>query len=177
MKIRHLTSIRKSLFIPGMLKSNSMSTVSAAHLPVHERIILLIDRYPLSALYRIGLGYGFPLLYYRISSKESSEWLVVLWFLSCLLGLRIFPAISRKVLPFSRDVKQIWVERREMAKRYDSYQWRKLIWFGIGLTGYVASSGIWNEPVCTLAVFCLVAGGVGTLFWRKRVVEENVVIA
>ena len=154
-----------------------METASSAQLPAYERLILLIEQYPCSAFYRIGLGCVLPLLYCRISSKEDSEWFLILWFLSCLFAIRLFPAVFRKVFPFSKEVKGIWAERREIAKRYDSYQWRKLIWFGIGMACYVVLSGTWNAVVVALTAFCVVGGGIGVFVWRKRSAAEKVAIA
>jgi len=154
-----------------------METVSSAQLPAYERITLRIEQYPWSGFYRIGLGCVLPLLYCRISSKGVSEWFLVLWFLSCLFALRLFPAVLRNVFPFSKEVKGIWAERREIAKRYDSYQWRKLIWFGIGMACYVVLSGTWNAVVVALTAFCVLGGGIGVFVWRKRSVAEKVAIA
>jgi hypothetical protein len=85
--------------------------------------------------------------------------------------------VFRKVFPFSKEVKGIWAERREIAKRYDSYQWRKLIWFGIGMACYVVLSGTWNVVVVALTAFCVVGGGIGVFVWRKRSAAEKVAIA
>src|SRR5690348_15105087 len=132
-----------------------VNTAPAAQLSFHEHMILRLDRYPWSALYRIGLGYAIPLLYFRTFSKENPEWLLLPWFLCCLIALRVFPAILRKVLPFTREVKAKWAERRGIAKLYDSYQWRKLLWFGTGMAGYVALSGSRSATVGSLTIFCL----------------------
>lgn len=149
----------------------------SAKLAIHERIIVLLDSYPWSALYRVGLGYLLPLLYYRISSEDNSGLMAILWFLSLLIGLRLFPAILRKLLPFSREVQAVWAERRQAAKRYDSYQWRKLLWFGIGIACYMGVSGrIWNSLFGVLAVFCMIGGGVGIILWRNKRINQNVIV-
>jgi len=153
-----------------------MKTSPSAQLPAYEGIMPLIDQYPWGALYRIGLGYVIPLLYYRIFSKEDSGWFLVLWFLCFLIALRVLPAVLRKLLPFTREARAIWIERREIAKRYDSYQWRKLIWFGTGMACYVAISGAWDGIVGALTAFCIIGGGLGFVFWRNRCAAENVTI-
>jgi hypothetical protein len=107
-------------------------------------------------------------LFYSLFGKDDSGWYVVLWFISVLLALRLLPAVFRKALPFSREVRDIWIERRQTAKRFDSYQWRKLIWLGIGLAGYAVLSKNSGGIVGALTVFCLLSGGVGTLIWRRR---------
>jgi hypothetical protein len=153
-----------------------MNNTSQAHVPAHERIIILIERYPSSATYRIGPGYVIPLLYYRISSREDSDWFLALRFLCALIALRILPAVLRKVLPFINEARAIWIERRQLAKRYDSYQWRKLIWLGIGMSCYVAISGAWDGVVGALTAFCILGGGLGGIFWRNRCAAENLTI-
>jgi hypothetical protein len=134
----------------------------------HERILVLIEHSPWSALYRLGIGSVMLPLFYRLFGKDDSGWYVVLWFIGVLLALRLLPAVFRKALPFSREVRDIWIERRKTAKRFDSYQWRKLIWLGIGLAGYAVLSGNSGGIVGALTVFCLISGGVGTLIWRRR---------
>ena len=134
----------------------------------HERILVLIDQPPWSALYRIGIGYVMLPLFYRLFGKDAPGWYLVLWFIGVLFALRLLPVVFRKALPFSREVRDVWIERRQTAKRFDSYQWRKLIWFGIGLAGYAVLSGNSGGMVGALTVFCLISGGVGVLIWRRR---------
>ena len=158
------------------LKSNTENAIPIAQLPVHERIIVSIDRYPWSSLYRIGLGYGIPLLYFHISSNESSEYVLILWFVFCLLVFRIVPAILRNLLPFSKNVRTIWAERREMAKRYDSYQWRKLMWFGIGMACFMMLGRASNGVLVMLTAFSLIGGALGLECWRKIYVSGNAIV-
>ena len=136
----------------------------------------LIDQYPWGALYRIGLGYVIPLIYHLIFSKEDSGWFLVLWFLCCLIAFRVLPMVLRKLLPFTKEAREIWIERRKIAKRYDSYQWRKLFWLGIGMACYVAASGAWDGIVGALTAFCIIGGGLGVVFWWRRCAAENITI-
>lgn len=133
-----------------------------------ERYLTLIEDAPWCALYRMMIGYGTQPLYTRFVGGDASGWWMWLWFLSLLLALRLGPAVVRMALPFSEGVNVIWAERRRMAKRFDSYQWRKLLWFGIGLAVYVAISRSVMKPGIALAVFCLVGGGLGEIAWRRR---------
>ena len=144
--------------------------------PTHERFIALLDGHQGNAIYRVGLGYLIPLLYYSIASEEDSGWFFVLWFLCVLIALRVLPAVFRKVLSFTREIEAIWSQRRRAAKRYDSYQWRKLFWFGLGMACYVAVSGDGGGIVGALSAFCTIGGGVGFICWRNRCVAENVVV-
>ena len=144
------------------------SLPSAVHrLSARESFLFQIDQPPWSVLSRIAIGYTLPFVYHW-GSSHGTGWVFLLWFICALISLRVFPAVFRKLFPFSQELKKAWMERRMVTKLYDSYQWRKLIWFGIGLAVYMASSGTWDAPICVLAVFCLVSGGVGVFFWRKR---------
>src|SRR5262245_11853856 len=91
-----------------------------------DRILLLIEQPPWSALYRMMLGVVMTPLFSHLSEGNTSE----LWFVVCFVGtlfaLRLVPAVLRKVLPFSSEVKTAWLERRKLAKTFDSYQWQKL---------------------------------------------------
>ena len=54
--------------------------------------------------------------------------------LAGLFLLRLVPAALRRLLPFSTETQDVWRERRRLGKRYDSYQWRKLLWIGLGIS-------------------------------------------
>jgi hypothetical protein len=136
-------------------------------LSTRERFLVHVDDYPWFAFSRTVLGYLILLLYHRLFSKGDPEWFLIAWFLGVLIGLRVVPALFRKIFPFSKELKAIWAERRQIGKRYDSYQWRKLIWLGLGMVCYVALSGTVNVFDGLLAAFCVVSGGMGTLVWQN----------
>jgi hypothetical protein len=152
----------------SFLGHNFVITTLSANMRVHERILVLIEQPPWSAIYRIGIGCMMLPLFYRLFGKDDPGWYLVLWFIGVLCALRLLPVVFRKGLPFSREVRDIWIERRQTAKSFDSYQWRKLIWFGIGLAVYVVLSGNSGGIVDALIVFCILCGGVGVLIWRQR---------
>ena len=93
-------------------------------------------------------------------------WVSLILFVGLLIALRVVPAVVRHILPFSAEVKQIWVERRMIAKRHNSYQWQKLFWIGLGLLPYaVIGDGLRNgELVVTFT--CMIGGIAGLLCWR-----------
>ena len=150
-----------------------MTITSPTIIRAHERLLVLIDQPPWSDLYRVGIGYVMLPLFFYMFGKEAADWYLVLWFIGILVALRLLPVVCRKVLPFSREVKDVWSERRQTAKHFDSYQWQKLSWFGIGLAGYVVLSGTFDGLVCALTVFCLLSGGVGVLMWWRRTAVER----
>lgn len=144
-----------------------MTNSSTSHLTGHEYILALIELPPWNALYRIGIGAAIIPTYVYIFDSISS-WHLVLWFISILMLIRILPAFIRKVIPFSRDLKSIWSERRMMAKRFDSYQWQKLFWLGIGMGGYGLTLDQTSKVSTILTVFCLINGAIGILVFCQR---------
>ena len=98
-----------------------------------EKLLLRLEQPPMDGLYRAILGFSFFPLLTRIVGENPSSWTLLACFLGLLFTIRLVPALLRKALPFSRAVLAAWAEQRKIAKRYDSYQWRKLFWFGVGL--------------------------------------------
>jgi hypothetical protein len=56
--------------------------------------------------------------------------------------------------------------RRRTAKYFDSYQWRKLLWFGLGMALYMLPAGHFISQPSGLAAFCIATGAFGTARWR-----------
>lgn len=132
-----------------------------------ERFLIGLDVGVWGAIWRIGLGFAIPPTFRAVSAGRASVWTSLALFLALLIGLRLGPAVLRRVLPFSARAKAIWAERRGLAKRYDSYQWRKLFWVGLGMLPYVLVARGTRPSELMLAGFCLIAGGTGQLVWRK----------
>jgi len=126
-----------------------------------------LDELPWGALYRIALGFVVPLLYYRVFSKHHPWGFLALWCL-VLISLRVFPAIFRKLLPSSDELEKIWAQRRKVAKLYDSYQWGKVVWFGVGMVCYMGVSGNSDSIVGALAVFFITSGALGLSIFSRR---------
>jgi hypothetical protein len=95
------------------------------------------------------------------------DWALVPFFLLVLLALRVVPAIVRRVLPFSEEARADWSRRRLLAKQFDSYQWRKLLWVGLGLAVSAVSTGQAGPVRTVLSLACLLAGGLGAVRWRR----------
>ena len=140
---------------------------STDKLSKRERFVATLDELPWGALYRIVLGFVVPLLYYRVFSKHHPGGFLALWCL-VLISLRVFPAIFRRLLPFSEELIKIWAQRRKAAKLYDSYQWGKVFWFGIGMACYMAVSGNSDSIVGALAVFFIISGALGLSTFARR---------
>jgi hypothetical protein len=117
--------------------------------------------------YQMLIGFLLVPLFARFRGDLSADWQLFPFFLCVLLAVRIAPIIVRRLVPFAADLQTQWCEQRTLAKRYDSYQWRKLAWYGLGLSGYVAVFGRINGIPAFLALFCVVSGGLGELAWRR----------
>lgn len=146
------------------------ATPSSPTTPV-EDLLLQVDEPPFDAFVRIAIGFAtLPVLagVTQMSGLELSGWVLIPLFLGVLFMLRLVPALVRKLLPFSPAIKSVWAERRQLAVRYDSYQWQKLFWIGIGLVGYVGvSDRVWSAQG-GLAAACLVSGALGLASWRGK---------
>ena len=138
-----------------------------------ERALVALDRGAVGALYRVGVGFLIvPAWSYAIGRSESG-WSLIAFVVGVLLALRVVPAVLRKVLPLSGAIRTVWADRRQMAKRFDSYQWQKLLWIGIGLALYAWQSGRRVPALLPLTGACLVTGAVGFVIWRYRVARRQ----
>ena len=131
-------------------------------------MVLALETPPWDNAYRTLIGYGVMPAYLQLSGGNEAPWKLFVFFLAVLAALRIVPGVLRRVLPFSRDVKTVWAERRALAKRYDSYQWRKLFGIGLGWLAYLLVAGKAQDVPLFLAITCTASGALGQLFWFKR---------
>lgn len=145
-----------------------MSTDSPDQFRSYERIAVLLDQFPYGAVYRIAIGFFLAPLstYFPLSARPGLS--LALWLVGVLLALRLVPVVLRKVLPFSQPAIAIWAQRRQIAKRFDSYQWRKLVWFGVGLSAYAVASTEFGGTSAAPTVFCVAGGVLGMLAWRQK---------
>jgi hypothetical protein len=132
-----------------------------------EGFLISLDRGIWSAIFRLAIGFAIPPVFRGVLGSRASLWTYLAMFVAVLVGLRVVPAIMRRVLPFSAEAKAVWAERRALAKRYDSYQWRKLLWLGLGMLPhlFLAQGIIMHEFV--LIGFCLLAGAAGEIVWHR----------
>jgi hypothetical protein len=133
-----------------------------------EASLVRLQEPPWDGIYRVVIGFLIFPMSSAVLGKEASGWSLAALFVGMLFTLRLGPAVLRKLLPFSGEVLGTWAKRRQIAKRYDSYQWRKLFWIGIGLIVHaVAFDGFWTARM-VLASTCLASGLIGTLTWRAH---------
>jgi hypothetical protein len=130
-----------------------------------ERFLVNLDSMPWCAAYRIALGFGIPPMFSVLPGGRDSVWTSLALFMGLLIVLRVVPAVLRRAVPFSAEAKELWAERRNIAKRHDSYQWQKLFWIGLGLLLYaIIGDGLRNGEL-VVTVVCLIGGGAGLLIW------------
>jgi hypothetical protein len=133
-----------------------------------ERFLLALDSRPWGAISRVVLGLAILPVFRALSGGSHAIWIAVILFAGLLMALRIGPAVLRRALPFSDEVKKLWFERRNIAKLNDSYQWQKLFWIGVGMLPYAFIGGGLKSGELAITLFCLIGGGAGLLFWRRQ---------
>lgn len=131
-----------------------------------ERLLLKIDEGAFGALYRVMVGFAVLPTLSLLLGDDRPDWVLVPYLLFVLLLLRVIPMFIRKVLPTSDALREAWAVRRRLAKRYDSYQWRKLMWIGAGLALYMAVTGELSAVRLAVGSVCLVAGAAGMARWH-----------
>lgn len=138
-----------------------------------ERLLVNLNAQPWHCFWRMVLGAAIPPLFRVFTGREGSVVISLTLFVGLLVLMWLIPAVLRRLLPFAQETKQIWKDRRAIAKRYDSYQWRKLFWIGLGLLLHgLIGSGL-NRGEWVIASICLIGGGGGLYFWQKVSAEQN----
>jgi hypothetical protein len=141
-------------------------TTISRELGAVDKLLVVADSAVWGGLFRVAIGFVTIPAMLRVHGDTHSGWALVPFLLAVLLMLRVIPAALRRLLPFSDAVLQIWGERRQIAKRHDSYQWQKLLWIGTGLALYVVFSGQFFTARIAVASMCLLAGTAGFARWR-----------
>jgi hypothetical protein len=138
-----------------------------------DKLLLHLDEGPFGAFYRVLIGFTTIPAMRLLLGSDGPDWTLVSFLLSVLLLLRVGLAIVRKVVPFSAELREAWSVRRRTAKLYDSYQWRKLMWIGLGLALYVVVAGRYWPVQIALSMFCLITGAIGTVRWRAVAADSK----
>ena len=142
-------------------------------MPRTERLLLALEERPWNVVYRMAIGFSAFPLYRGLYGFHASGWSLACFLLAGLFLLRLVPAVLRRLLPFSAETQDVWRERRRLGKRYDSYQWRKLLWIGlgIGLSVLLSHSTERGTVGVVTALLFLVPGLAGWIAWRR--IEGN----
>jgi len=134
-----------------------------------EKFLVKLDSGPWSAVFRVAVGFCVPSVLRALTGGQDHIWTSLVLVLGLLIALRVIPAVLRMVLPFSAEAMGIWLRRRQIAKRHDSYQWQKLFWMGVGLLAFAATGDGLRTGELVVTLVCLAGGGAGLLFWRRTV--------
>jgi hypothetical protein len=134
----------------------------------YERLLIRMDEFPAAALYRALVGYLLFPSFEALAGGTAPGWTIAVWFVAVLVMLRGAPAVVRRIVPFPAPVQTEWARRRQLAKRCDSYQWRKLLWLGIGELIYVVSSQHPRSWELIVTTFSLLGGAAGEWVWRSN---------
>src|SRR5262245_5928877 len=112
-------------------------------------MVLGFERPPWNAVWRCLLGFLLMATYHGwLIDGRAQVRVLIAWLLGTLVALRVVPGVLRRILPLSETVQAQWRHERELARMYDSYQWRKLFWFGSGMAAYcVYSANVQPEPM------------------------------
>lgn len=146
---------------------------SASRVGTIDKFLLSLDEGTFGALYRVLIGYtSIPVMRLLLGS-DGFHWTLIPFMLLVLMLLRVIPAVVRKVVPFSADLREAWSVRRRTAKLYDSYQWRKLMWIGAGLALYLAVAVQYRPVPIALSMFCLITGAAATIRWRAVAIDNK----
>ena len=122
---------------------------------------------PWQSGFRVCFGFALLPVVELWPAANDSIWELSIVFLGALLALRIALILPRRLLPFSKELKTAWYDQRQLAKRFDSYQWAKLLWIGIGMAAYIVSTGRLQGPEGVLTLGCIGAGSLGTYYWWR----------
>src|SRR4051812_20580408 len=120
-------------------------------------------------MYQLLIGFLVIPAFSHSIGNRGSDWRLVPFFVLVLAAVRVVPAVVRHVVSFSSERQARWFRRRALAKRYDSYQWRKLFWYGLGVAVYVVLLDRADTIARMLMMICVAAGTLGLLLWERVV--------
>jgi hypothetical protein len=132
-----------------------------------DKIYVGLDTGIPGALFRVVLGILFVHAV-GVVNPLASAWAMSAYFMAMLFAIKVFAAVSRRVVPVSQMVRSHWEWRRTLARNYDSHQWRKLLWFGIGII--LGDAPRWAETTAQwfLGLACVAAGVAAEIVWRRH---------
>lgn len=131
------------------------------------KLILGIETFPWSIIYRAAIGYVVIPLAEVVCGENPTFTQIFIVFLAVLVGLRVVPGVLRRILPVESDVKAAWAMRRLQSRRHDSYQWQKLLGHGVGLGAYAFLHPRTTGNPLVLAGICVAAGAAGLACWLR----------
>ena len=146
-------------------ESNSSSA------PPLERVLLSLDKGYSAIGLRTAYAFIVTALFDAVFPSASWIGLVAVQILA-MFGLRFFGIAFRRGMRFSETTLETWTIRRKLGKYYDSYQWRKVTWIGLGILLYVSLFARARSDFLILAVLCIAAGAIALLTWRRVAADQ-----
>ena len=133
---------------------------------MREKFLTSLDVGPSGAILRVVAGLLFTVALRR-TWPAAGPGFAAAALLVLLFGVKVATAVLRRFAGATPRVQAVWGWRRNIARWRDSYQWRKLVWFGAGIlaAGLLGPRGGWELP---LGVACLGSGAAAELFWRRK---------
>jgi uncharacterized membrane protein YfcA len=132
-----------------------------------EKVLVNLDIGIPGALLRVVLGYFFVSIV-EVVRPGAGLGTLSAWLLVALFAVKVAAAAGRRAAPASADVRAHWEWRRNLARYYDSYQWRKLVWFGIGIMIGAAMGSPGTRQQWILGLVCFAAGAAAEPLWRRH---------
>jgi hypothetical protein len=147
----------------------------AAPATAFETFLLGLDGPVGGPLLRGLLGFALTPASIALLAERITLGRLALVVVGVLALVRVVFAAARRLLPFPNRVTAQWAERRGLAKRYDSYQWRKLFGVGVGWAAYLVLIGPTSHgrEFATAAGICLAAGAAGLAWWARVCKDER----
>jgi hypothetical protein len=105
-------------------------------------------------------------------NEPGSDWQLLPPFVLVRLMLCPVPTLVRRLLLFSGDLRVYWAQQRFLANRMDSYQWRTLLWFRLGVAAYLLLLRRAPDVPSRLAAACLITAALRALRWRHLTRSE-----
>jgi uncharacterized membrane protein YfcA len=132
-----------------------------------ERVLINFDVGVSGAVLRIALGFLLvPAL--QVVAHEPGPWTVAISLLVMLFAVKVMAVVGRRVVPATDVVRAHWEWRRNLARYNDSYQWRKLLWIGIGLMMGAVLGIPGTRSQWLLGAVCVLTGSAADVLWRRQ---------
>ena len=144
-----------------------MNATMPTKLTAVEKVFVFVAQPPWHALYLVPSGFSIFPVFHCLVGEGGPAWVLAFVFAGVLLALRCGVAVLRRFVPVSKEVKRVWLQRRVLAKQYDSYQWRKLSWVGLGIAVHAWLSANPQSVQIVLALACIAAGAAAAVFWHR----------
>ena len=141
---------------------------AAVSIPNERTLMGKLTRVPGFAIYLIPSGFLAGVTYLRFGGSRTAV-MIIPFVLGTLVIIRFSANVLRRISPVSRVTRNSWAHARLVSKRFDSHQWQKLLWvgLGIGVAGLFERSLSVQYVLFTTAAVCVTSGAVAAMVWRR----------